>query len=76
MQPGGYANKPFPPSTSTRADLDASVHIQKRLKDLRKEAIAQQKADGGALTEAHRAALTAKLEAVRRDACMVGRAGC
>lgn len=75
-RPYANPNRPFPLSTSTRADLDPQVQIRERLKKLHDEAAAVQKADGGALTPEHRAELTGKLELIRRDACAAGLAGC
>jgi hypothetical protein len=72
----GPANRPFPPSYSNRAVLDERVHIRTGLKKLHDDAVATQKADGGTLSEAHRAELTERMEALRRQACAAGMAGC
>lgn len=60
----------------TGFNVHDKVHIKNELKALRDEAIATQKADGGKLTDAHRADLEARLAVLRKEACQTGVAGC
>lgn len=57
-------------------DVHDKVHIKTKLKALREEAIAIQTADGGTLTEAHKAELNAKLAIIRKEACQAGVGPC
>jgi Spy/CpxP family protein refolding chaperone len=60
----------------TGFDVHDRVHIRTKLKALREEAIAAQAADGGTLTEAHKAELNGKLAVIRREACQAGVGPC
>ena len=60
----------------TGFDVHDQVHIRAKLKALRDEAIATQKADGGTLTEAHKAELNGKLALIRKEACQTGVGPC
>lgn len=60
----------------TGFDVHDKVHIKTKLKALRDEAIAIQTADGGTLTEAHKAELNAKLAIIRQEACQAGVGPC
>ena len=74
-QPGlGYLD----PVTNERTGFDVhdQVHIRAKLKALRDEAIATQRADGGTLTEAHKAELNGKLALIRKEACQTGVGPC
>lgn len=42
-------------------------HLQNQLRDIRQKALAQRAADGGALTEAHRAAFQAQIDRVETN---------
>jgi hypothetical protein len=72
------SNPPFPPGFTNHVPGrdEARLRIQVRLKQLREEAIATQKADGGTLTPEHREQFNERLAALRDEACRVGYAGC
>jgi len=60
----------------TGFNVHDQIHIKNELKALREEAIATQKADGGKLTDAHRADLEARLTVLRKEACQTGVGRC
>jgi hypothetical protein len=60
----------------TGFDVHDQVHIRTKLKALRDEAIVLQKADGGTLSDAHKAELNGKLEIIRKEACRAGVGPC
>ena len=60
----------------TGFDVHDKAHIKTQLKALHDEAVATQRADGGKLTDAHRAELEGKLAILRKEACGAGLAGC
>lgn len=60
----------------TGFDTHDKVHIKSKLKALREEAIATQAADGGTLTEAHKAEFNEKLAIIRKEACQAGVGPC
>lgn len=53
-----------------------ATHIRTKLRALREEAISLQKADGGKLSDAHRADLEARLAVLHKEACAAGLGGC
>lgn len=72
---GFYAPNP-PDGMHVGFDFHDQVRLKNRLRSLREEAVAQQRADGGELTEAHRAELNQKLAMLYAEACRAGMAGC
>lgn len=74
---GGAFYAPTPPDgMHVGFDFHDRMRLKQELRALHEEAVAQQRADGGALTEAHKAELDQRLAMLFAEACRVGMAGC
>jgi hypothetical protein len=70
-----YAPTP-PDGMHVGFDFHDRMRLKQELRALHEAAVAQQRADGGTLTEAHKAELDQKLAMLFAEACRVGMAGC